>query len=95
MEKQAVKNMSLSEFRNLTIHQQIVFDELYRQAKLPAPTFPVFGKFPKTKGGREFFKPFLDFGIIHKDTLKFTGVARMTPAGFEMYESIQKEKQKY
>ncbi len=81
--------MTLSEFHHLDPMQQILFDEAYRQSKLDPPTYICMGK---VKISDPFYKDFLDHGIFHKETLKFTGVVRLTKKGKQIYENIQKQK---
>lgn len=49
----------------------------------------MLGSFPKTKEGREVLKPFIKTGMIHKDTLKFTGGFLLTEKGVKVYENMQ------
>ena len=48
----------------------------------------MLGSFPTTREGKEFLKPFIKTGMIHKDTLKFTGGFLLTEKGVSMYENI-------
>lgn len=84
--------MNLSEFRNLTPFQQIIFEEAYRKSKLEPAEYICLGG--KVKVNQHPFKVFIDADIFHKDTLKFCSVVRLTKNGEKQLEEIYKEKQK-
>lgn len=50
----------------------------------------MLGSFPTTKEGKEFLKPFIKTGMIHKDTLKFTGGFLLTEKGVKVHENMQR-----
>jgi hypothetical protein len=77
--------------KHLTQNQTTTWKQAYEWSKLDEPKYICFGNLPNTKDGKEFFKPFLNAGYIHKDTLKFTGVFRLTQTGKNKIEQLLKE----
>lgn len=74
---------------NLNANQILTWQQAYEWSNLTEPKFICFGNMPTTKHGKEFFKPFLQGGYIHKDTLKFTGVFRLTDKGKSKFEELK------
>lgn len=68
----------------LSANQLTTLKQAQDWMKLETPKFIMFGSFPNTKAGREFFKPFLDNGIIDKNHLKFAGAFRLTTKGIDL-----------
>lgn len=69
--------------------QILAWQQAYEWEKLSQPKYICFGTFPLTKEGKTFFKPFISAGYIHKDTLKFTGVFRLTDKGITKFEELK------
>jgi hypothetical protein len=72
----------------LTENQILTWQQAYEWAKLEEPKYICFGQIPQREG-KEFFAPFLQAGYIHKDTLKYTGVFRLTTKGIEKFEELK------
>ncbi len=75
---------------NLNENQIETLQQAYEWAQLPVPKYVCFGRLPQTKDGKPFFAPFLKAGLIHKDTLKYTGVFRLTDKGISYFETLKK-----
>lgn len=73
----------------LTDKHLITWQQAYEWEKMPTKKFICFGKFPKTKEGKEFFAPFLQAGYICKNTLRFSGVFRLTEKGKQKFEQLK------
>jgi hypothetical protein len=71
----------------LTKDQILTFQQAYEWSKLETPKYICFGRLPQKD--KEFFAPFLQAGYIHKDTLKYTGVFRLTPKGISKFEELK------
>jgi len=74
---------------NLNANQLLTWQQAYDWSKLPEPKYICYGKFPTTKEGKEFFAPFIQAEYIHKPTLKFTGVFRLTEKGISKFEELK------
>ena len=74
---------------NLNDKQILTWQQAYEWAKLPEPKYICFGKLPTTKEGKEFFAPFIQAEYISKDTLKYTGVFRLTDKGKLKFEELK------
>lgn len=74
---------------NLSKNQILTWQQAYDWANLETPKYICFGRFPTTKDGKEFFKPFLQAEYIHKPTLQFTGVFRLTEKGKAKFEELK------
>lgn len=84
----ALKPLKMKQY-NLNGKQIITWQQAYEWANLPVPKFICFGRFPLTKEGKEFFAPFLQAEYIHKPTLKFTGVFKLTEKGKAKFEELK------
>jgi len=71
---------------NLKEKQIVLFKQAYEWAKLPTPKYPCLGRSAKTKDGKAFVAPFAKQGLIHPETLKYTGVFRLTEKGMKYFE---------
>lgn len=74
---------------NLNTNQILTWQKAYEWAKLEEPQYICFGRLPNTSEGKEFFEPFLSAGYIHKDTLKYTGVFKLTDKGLKKFEELK------
>lgn len=74
---------------SLNKNQIITWQQAYEWSKLPEPKYICFGNVPTTKEGKKFFKPFLVAGYIHKETLNFTGVFKLTEKGKQKFEELK------
>ena len=74
---------------NLNENQLLTWQQAYEWSNLPAPRYICFGSLPKTKEGKQFFAPFLQAKYIHADTLRFTGVFRLTDKGRMKFEELK------
>lgn len=74
---------------SLNDKQILTWQQAYEWANLPEPKYICFGKVPTTKEGKAFFKPFISAGYIHNDTLKFTGVFKLTEKGKAKFEELK------
>jgi hypothetical protein len=72
---------------SLNSNQLITWQQAYEWAKLPQPQYICFGIVPKKE--KQFFEPFLQAGYIHKDTLKYTGVFKLTEKGMKKFEELK------
>jgi len=70
----------------LNANQILTWQQAYEWQKLETPKY-ITGFNLKTH--KEFMKPFLKAGYIHKDTLKYTGVFRLTKKGIEKFEELK------
>jgi hypothetical protein len=75
---------------HLDCNQIITWKQAYDWAKLPEPRYICLGNMPNTTDGKEFLKPFIQKGYIHKDTLKNTGVFRLTDKGIANFKKLKK-----
>jgi len=82
--------MMIKDVLKLSPQQLATWEEAYNKAKLPVPEFICFGKLPKYKSWKPFFKPFLEAKTIHFDTLKYCGVFRLTAQGVQDWEALKK-----
>lgn len=73
---------------SLNEKQILTWQEAYRKSNLPEPKYICFGNLPNTKDGKAFFAPFLKAGYICKNTIKFTGVFRLTDKGKSKFEEL-------
>ena len=67
----------------------MTWQQAYEWLKLSPQKFICFGKFPMSKEGRKFFAPFLQAGYICKNTLRFTGVFKLTDKGIRKFEELK------
>lgn len=74
---------------NLTDKQILTWQQAYEWNKLSEPKYICFGRLPQQREGKTFFAPFLQAGYIHKDTLNFTGVFRLTEKGISKFEELK------
>ena len=74
---------------NLNDKQILTWQQAYDWEQLPEPKYICFGRFPLTKDGKDFFAPFIQAGYIHKPTLKFAGVFRLTDKGKAKFEELK------
>jgi len=71
--------------------QILTWQQAYAWEQLPKPMYIMFGKFPLTKEGKEFFKPFLKAGYIEKNHLNICGAFRLTEKGKQKFEEFIKQ----
>jgi len=81
--------MKKTEQINLNTNQILTWQQAYDWQKLETPKYVMFGNFPNTKEGKEFFKPFIQAGYILKDHLKFAGAFRLTEKGVMKFEELK------
>lgn len=74
--------------KSLNKNQILTWQQAYKWSKLPDPKYVMFGNVPNTKEGKEFFKPFLDAGLIDKNHLKYAGAFRLTEKGKTKFEEL-------
>lgn len=75
---------------SLTKNQLLTWQQAFEWLNLTTPKYICFGRFPNTKDGKAFFNPFLKAGYIHSDTLKYTGVFKLTEKGVEKFKQLKK-----
>lgn len=73
---------------NLTKNQLLTWQQAVTWANLPEPKYIMFGSFPATTQGKEFFKPFIKAGYIDPNHLKYTGAFRLTTKGIEKFKEL-------
>jgi hypothetical protein len=71
----------------LTKNQILTWQQAYEWSKLEVPKYICFGMLPSKE--KKFFAPFLKAGYVHKDTLKYTGVFRLTTKGIYKFEELK------
>ena len=72
----------------LNKNQILTWQQAYEWSKLETPKY-ITGFNLKNKDVKEFMQPFLKAGYIHKETLKYTGVFRLTIKGKEKFEELK------
>lgn len=75
--------------QTLNKNQILTWQQAYDWAKLPTPKYICFGRSCRSKDAQAFFKPFIDAGYIDNNTLKFTGVFRLTEKGMTQFEKLK------
>lgn len=75
--------------KSLNKNQILTWQQAYEWNKLPEPKYICFGKLPLTKDGKDFFSPFIKAGYIHNETLKYTGVFKLTAKGIAKFEELK------